>query len=176
MNDFKLAEVWNRYTNRSFSEKNDISEQQIELLFEAAGRAPSSFNAQPWRFIYGEKGSQVGEQLFSLLKESNATWARNASWYVLLGAVETVLFKGSEIKNDKAFFDSGAACQNFVLQATHMGLATAVIGGFDYQAAATLVGNYMTPVCMIIVGHFDDAEPKVSTRRALSEIAKKTFE
>ncbi len=34
-----------------------ISKHELFTLFDAARWAPSSFNNQPWRFIYGEKGS-----------------------------------------------------------------------------------------------------------------------
>ncbi len=175
MAQFRLPEIWNRHTNRSFLKQKSISLQDIELLLEAASRAPSSFNAQPWRFVYGERESTIGEQLFELFLPSNAPWARGACWYVLLGAQELVEVKGEKRVNPTAFFDSGAACQNFVLQAVHMGIATAVVGGFDHRRAQELVGDFMRPICMIVVGTADQESSKKTERMPLSVISKNTI-
>ena len=46
--------ITDRISPYAFSEKA-IDDKSLELLFEAARRAPSSFNEQPWRFIYARK-------------------------------------------------------------------------------------------------------------------------
>ena len=46
--------IKNRYSPVIFSDKQ-VEAEKLERLFEAARWAPSSFNAQPWRFIVGLK-------------------------------------------------------------------------------------------------------------------------
>ncbi|MCD6598176.1 MAG: nitroreductase family protein [Bacteroidales bacterium] len=48
-----------RFSPLAFAEQQ-LSEEKIRLLFEAARWAPSAFNEQPWRFIYATK-SQPSE-------------------------------------------------------------------------------------------------------------------
>ncbi|HEY6536624.1 MAG TPA: nitroreductase family protein [Candidatus Nitrosocosmicus sp.] len=52
-------------------------------LFEAASWAPSSFNNQPWRFIYANRNTKYWNNLFDLLVESNKLWAKNAALFVV---------------------------------------------------------------------------------------------
>lgn len=44
-----------RWSPRAFTGET-ISEAALFSLFEAARWAPSSYNSQPWRFIYGRAG------------------------------------------------------------------------------------------------------------------------
>jgi nitroreductase len=46
------------FSPRGFA-STPVEEEKIELLFEAARIAPSSFNEQPWRFIYATKENPV---------------------------------------------------------------------------------------------------------------------
>jgi nitroreductase len=49
-------------------------------LFEAARWAPSSYNNQPWRFIYAKRDTQY----WKLLVEGNKAWAQNASVLIVV--------------------------------------------------------------------------------------------
>ena len=40
-------------------DKSELSDEIITSLFEAARRAPSAFNEQPWRFILGDRKNKV---------------------------------------------------------------------------------------------------------------------
>lgn len=46
--------ILNRWSPRAMSEGKELSNEDLMSLFEAARWAPSSSNAQPWRFIYGK--------------------------------------------------------------------------------------------------------------------------
>ena len=46
--------ITKRKSIRSF-DKSEINEEIITSLFEAARRAPSAYNEQPWRFIMAER-------------------------------------------------------------------------------------------------------------------------
>ncbi len=44
-----------------------MDDNTIMSLFEAARWAPSSFNNQPWRFIYAKRNTEYWDSLFNLL-------------------------------------------------------------------------------------------------------------
>jgi Nitroreductase family len=48
----------NRWSPRSMTGE-ELDDEDIMTLFEAARWAPSSFNNQPWRFIYAKRNSLV---------------------------------------------------------------------------------------------------------------------
>ena len=74
VHDF-IAERW---SPRAFSDKL-VAPDVLASLFEAARWAPSSSNAQPWRFIYALRDTPQWEPFLSLLVEFNRSWAKNAS-------------------------------------------------------------------------------------------------
>ncbi len=57
--------------------------ETIMALFEAARWAPSSYNDQPWRFIYAKRNTKYGK-IFNLLAEPNKIWAKNAAVLVVI--------------------------------------------------------------------------------------------
>jgi nitroreductase len=49
----------------------EIAEEELMRLFEAARWAPPSFNAQQWRALYARRGTEHWPVLFELLVEAN---------------------------------------------------------------------------------------------------------
>ena len=72
--------ILTRWSPRAMSPEL-LDDDQLMSLFEAARWAPSSFNAQLWRFIYAKRGTKHWDMLFNLLDEVNASWAKNASFF-----------------------------------------------------------------------------------------------
>ncbi|HJU58758.1 MAG TPA: nitroreductase family protein, partial [Nitrososphaeraceae archaeon] len=68
----------NRWSPRSMTGE-DIDDEDLMSLFEAARWAPSSYNNQPWRFIYAKRNTESWNKLFDLLYEGNKVWAKNAA-------------------------------------------------------------------------------------------------
>lgn len=66
-----------RYSPRTFKDEN-INDKHIQQLFEAARWSASSYNQQPWRFIYGVKGTDGYKNIFNCLSDFNKSWADNA--------------------------------------------------------------------------------------------------
>ena len=126
--------ILSRWSPRAFSGE-EITDSQLMQLFEAAKWAPSSYNAQPWRFIYAKRNTKHWDILFSLMGEFNQSWTKNAA--VLAVIVSRKNFEHNEKPNGTANFDSGAAWENLALQAEYMGLAAHGMAGFDYEKART---------------------------------------
>src|SRR5439155_21812026 len=61
----------------------EISEEELMRLFEAARWAPSSFNAQQWRALYARRGTEYWPVFFELVVDANKSWAKNAAVLVV---------------------------------------------------------------------------------------------
>ncbi len=60
----------------------ELDDDTIMPLFEASRWAPSSYNNQPWRFIYAKRNTEYWNKLYNLLAEPNKIWAKNATLLV----------------------------------------------------------------------------------------------
>lgn len=124
--------ILNRWSARAMSGEA-VSKEELISLFEAARWAPSSYNNQPWRFIYGFKGTPAWDRLFKLLVEFNQTWCAHGS--VLILALSRTRFAYNNEPSRTHSFDTGAACENLAIQACEQGLVVHGLEGFDYDAA-----------------------------------------
>jgi nitroreductase len=124
--------ILNRWSSRSMSGE-EINDNDMMSLFEAARWAPSSYNNQPWRFIYAKRNSASWEKFFNLLAAGNKVWTKNAS--VLVVIVSRKNFEHNEKPSITHQFDTGAAWENLAIEATSRGLVTHGMQGFDYDKA-----------------------------------------
>jgi nitroreductase len=97
-----------------------ISQEELMPLFEAARWAPSSYNNQPWRFLYAHRDTEQWKLFFDLLVEFNQGWARNAGVLVLFISKNTLDMNGEPAPTHS--FDTGAAWENLALQGWLKGL------------------------------------------------------
>ncbi|MGO4407179.1 nitroreductase family protein [Bosea sp. RAF48] len=121
-----------RWSPRAFTDEI-ISEAELKALFEAARWAPSSYNSQPWRFIYARRGTAHWQTLLGLLNEFNQSWAKNAAALVVIVSKETMALPGKteEVPSYSHSFDAGAAWANLALQAVRLGWQAHGMVGFD---------------------------------------------
>jgi nitroreductase len=122
-----------RWSPRAMSGE-EISDTELMRLFEAAGWAPSSYNGQPWRFIYAKRNSEPWDKLFNLMVDFNKSWAKNAA--VLVVIISRKNFEHDEKPSVTHQFDAGAAWENLALQGETQGLVTHGMQGFDYEKAS----------------------------------------
>jgi nitroreductase len=143
--------ILNRWSSRAISDE-PLDEGQIQSLFEAARWAPSSYNTQPWRFIYGRRGTKQFDKLFALLVPFNQSWAHTAALLVLVISRNRSIYNNEPARTHS--FDTGAACENLALQGHFMGLVVHCMEGFDYDKARqefTIPDNY-TVEAMLAIG------------------------
>lgn len=135
-----------------------ISDQQLMALFEAARWAPSSYNGQPWRFLYAKRDSEHWPTFFELLVEFNQGWARQAAALIVILSRNTFEWNGEPAITHS--FDCGAAWQNLALQGAHMGLVVHGMQGFDYERARSVlkVPEHFTVEAMAAVGKPGDPD------------------
>ncbi|MGA9171133.1 MAG: nitroreductase family protein [Nitrososphaeraceae archaeon] len=85
--------ILNRWSPRSMTGE-ELNDDTIMTLFEAARWAPSSFNNQPWRFIYAKRNTRHWNIFFNLLYEGNQVWAKDALDCIknmLIGLIEPII-------------------------------------------------------------------------------------
>ena len=164
-----------RFSPLAFLDK-PVEPEKVIALFEAARWAPSSFNEQPWRFIYAlrENHSQFNS-LLDCLVEGNRIWARNAPMLVL--SVARMNFSGNKKYNKYALHDTGLATGNLLNQATYMGLVTHPMGGFSVTKAKEnlWIPEGFEPVVMIAIGYHgnvNDLPEDLASRELSTRIRK----
>ncbi len=124
-----------RWSPRAFTAE-PMPQEELLRLFEAAKWAPSSYNAQPWRFLYAHRDTPAWPKFLGLLNEFNQSWARNAS-VLLIAISKKKMGPEGDTPNHTHSFDTGAAWANLALQATAQGWHVHGMVGFDIPRAAT---------------------------------------
>lgn len=122
----------NRWSPRALSPET-MNNTELMSLFEAARWAPSSYNNQPWRFIYAKRGTDNWKTFFNLLVPFNQEWCENASFLIVV--ISRKNFEYNDKYSRTHSFDTGAAWENLALQASIMELVAHGIEGFDYEKA-----------------------------------------
>ncbi len=160
-----------RWSPRMFS-SDAIGREEMRTMLEAARWAASSYNEQPWRFIYAFKGSRGYEKIYNCLVEFNQKWTRNAP--VLMLTVVKENFESGK-KNAHAMHDLGLAMGNFTLQAQSLGIALHHMAGFDGDKARDVfdIPEGFRPATVVAIGYYggdaselpDDIEKSEYERR-----------
>lgn len=142
--------IKNRWSPYAFSGKA-IPADKVAALFEAARWAPSSFNEQPWRYIYALKEDTDRKMIESLLVDGNA-WAKDAGLLMISFAKKTFARNGKP--NRHCMHDLGCANGFITLQAESMGLVTHQMAGFFVEKANEVLGvpDDYEPGSMMAVG------------------------
>ncbi len=130
-----------RWSPRAFTGE-PIDDETLLSFFEAARWAPSSYNSQPWRFIYAKNGTEHWGRFLELLFEFNRGWAQNASALVILLSKTTFVPPGKTEASPATShaFDTGAAWASLALQASLSGWHTHAMGGYDKDKARVALG------------------------------------
>jgi nitroreductase len=128
-----------RWSPRAFTGET-MDPATLLTIFEAARWAPSSYNSQPWRFIYAHRETPAWNALFGLLAAGNQGWVKNASVLMVVASKVMMAPRGKEVPSHSHSFDTGSAWENLSLQATAMGWHTHGMVGFDIVRASAELG------------------------------------
>lgn len=168
-----------RWSPRAMSGE-PVTREELMRLFEAARWAPSSYNGQPWRFVYALRDTDAWDRFFPWMVEFNQGWTKNAGALVLVVSRKTFEHNGKPATTHS--FDTGAAWQNLALQGTRQGLVVHAMQGFDYDAAAETLDlpDHYAVECLVAVGRPGEADSlgddlaeqeKPNGRKSVAEIA-----
>ena len=148
----------------------DVPEETVEKLVDAARHAPSAGNTQPWAFVIARKP----ETKKKLAKAAyNQTFVEEAPVVIVVCADEkrSSTHYGRRGKTLYCIQDTAAATQNILLTAYSIGLGTCWVGAFDEKEAkkALKTPNGIRPVAMIPIGYPNKA-PSLRVRRPVNQI------
>jgi len=176
--------IRSRWSPRAFADK-PIAEEDMFTLFEAASWAASSYNEQPWRYIYAHREDEKAfQRLLSCINPGNQQWAQHASVLVLNLAQKHFMRNGRT--NRHYLHDAGAANTTFMLQAASMDIYGHMMAGFDYEKTVQTfeLSEEIDPVCFIALGYLGEdissldeakqqSEQKARSRKPVSELITK---
>lgn len=117
-----------RWSPRAFDPAAELTGAEASSLLEAARWAPSTGNAQPWRFALGHREDETWKRLLVSLPPGDQRWARRASALVL----------GAHTGGDaeRGAYDLGQAMAHLTVQATALGLYVHQLTSFDRAGLA----------------------------------------
>lgn len=161
--------IKSRRSVRAFT-REDVSEEDVKKLIDAARWAPSAGNIQPWEFIVVRKPEIKRRLSIAALRQ---TFIEEAPVVIVVCANQIRSGRGYGARGVTLYClqDTAAATQNMLLSACALGLATCWVGAFREEEAekALNLPEGVRPVAIIPVGHPAE-KPRTRSRRPLSEI------
>ncbi|MFT4200202.1 nitroreductase family protein [Gordonia sp. (in: high G+C Gram-positive bacteria)] len=169
-----------RLSAAAFDPHHDIDETTVDLLLQAAGRAPSAGNSQPWSFIVGRRGDAVHDALVDCLAPSTRRWAP-AAGLLLVNLAQIRVEDGDLEYSEFSHYDLGQAVAHLTVQAGALGLSVHQFRAFDRDAVAAAfdVADHWEATSMAAVGAPSGPTPRLTPdghssstpeRRSLDEI------
>lgn len=137
--DYPIHQLFlDRWSPRAFTGE-EIPVDTLMSFFEAARWAPSSYNSQPWRFVWARRGTPHFDRLFGLLTGGNPLWCKNAAALVIAISSRTMSLpnRPEPVPSHSHSFDAGSAWENLALQATLSGWHAHGMVGLDMERAAS---------------------------------------
>lgn len=124
-----------RFSPVDFDPAAVVYDDEVNLMLDAARRAPSAGNSQPWAFIVGRRGDDIHKRLVARLARSSSRWAPSAS--VLVVNLSHRLVEGSDLEySEFAHYDLGQAVAHMTFQAHALNLAVHQFRAFDREGVS----------------------------------------
>ncbi len=167
--DALMAIIKGRRSIRSYRDE-DVDDEKINKLLEAARWAPSAGNRQPWHFVV-VRDKHIRKRLAAAAFEQ--TWMIEAPVHIVVLADKERSGSryGERGRTLYCIQDTAMAIQNMLLMAHALGLGTCFVGAFDEDLVAEIIGapRSMRPIAIITVGYPAEYPPP-RVRRPLEEI------
>jgi len=164
-----LQAIKGRRSIRAFKKQN-VPEEIVEKLIDAASWAPSAGNIQPWEFVIVRKPAVKKKLAQAAL---NQEFVEEAPVVIVVCADEKRSSMGYGLRGGTLYCiqDTAAATQNILLTAYSLGLGACWVGAFNEDEAKKVMNapEEIRPVAIIPVGYANEA-PSQRDRRPLSRI------
>jgi nitroreductase len=145
-----------------------VPDDVLHKVLEAARRAPTAANRQPFRLVVIETKGREDE----LARVYGRGWFTQAPLVVAVVAVPGEAWRRMD---DKPYdeVDATIAMDHLILAATALGLGTCWIAAFDPAAAREVLGlpDDVEPIAFTPLG-WPDKPPAATSRRPLDELVK----
>lgn len=149
-----IDEIEKRRARRALDQK-ELTPEVLERIMDAAVLAPSCANKQPWRFLVLSKEPELSTAKEHL--SGGNYWAKKAPVIVMVLSKKDLDCQLDD-QRDYAFFDTGLAVMNLMLQATKEGLIAHPIAGFEpvpLKEKFNISAEY-TLITLVIIGYPGD--------------------
>ena len=170
-----LEAIKGRRSIRAFKRQN-VPQELVEKLIDAAIWAPSAGNIQPWEFIIVRRLEIKRELAEAALQQK---FVEEAPVVIVVCADENRSSQRYGVRGKGLYCiqDTAAAVQNINLAACALGLGTCWIGAFREEEARKIlrVPRGMRPVAIIPVGYPAETPPPRSRRSPNNIIHYETF-
>lgn len=161
--------IKHRRSTRAYTKEN-VSEEEIEKLIEAAGWAPSAGNIQPWEFII-VRDVKTKQKLAAAALDQ--IFIEEAPVVIVVCADEAQSSQGYGNRGATLYCiqDTAAAIENILLAAHALGLGTCWVGAFreDLVKKALNAPMNVRPVAIVPVGYAAE-KPNAPMKKSLNEI------
>ena len=148
--------ITNRWSPRALDVNDEISNNDLHSILEAARLAPSAFNEQPWRFIFGKRGDETFQQILNGLGEFNQMWAKNSSALLLVAGTKQ---RANGDPHPSYQYDLGLAVSQGTFEAHHRGYITHQMTGFNHDVMCqTFDLTTFEPVVVVAIGRQADSD------------------
>ncbi len=170
MNVFKAIKT--RRSIRAFTQE-EISDDEIEKILDAARWAPSAGNIQPWIFVV-VRNPETKRRLSEAAL--NQFFINEAPVVIVVCADQerSGMGYGSRGINLYCIQDTAAATQNILLAAHALGLGACWVGAFNEEEVRHIlrVPRGVRPVAIVPIGHPAE-KPGIVFKRPLSEVVRR---
>ncbi|TKJ31047.1 MAG: nitroreductase family protein [Chloroflexi bacterium B3_Chlor] len=162
-----------RRSVRSFNGERDVPSEIVTRLLQAAIRAPSAGNCQPWYFFVVRNQSAKRALAQAALNQ----WFLSEAPVVIVVCAEperSAIRYGDRGRRLYSLQDTAAAIENLLLAAVASGLGACWVGAFDEEEASLALDlpSHLRPVAIVPVG-YPARRPSLSTdRRRLDAVVK----
>ncbi len=172
----KLIQIIKKRRSVRSYKPDQVPENMVQQVMEAARWAPSWANTQCWEFIL-VRDSSIKKKLAATLPPPNPAKSAITQAPIIIAACALLEKSGyirGKITTDKGdwfMFDLGLSTQNLALTAHSLGLGTVHVGLFDAPKAAEILGlpDGMAVVELIPLG-FPAELPEETPRKDLKEM------
>lgn len=148
-------EVINRRRSiRAYESDRPVSQEVIRQLLEAAIRAPSAGNRQPWHFVVVRDGA-TRARLASAAYGQHFVAQAPVVIVVCADPGRSAARYGARGRELYCLQDTAAATENLLLAVVALGLGACWVGAFDERAAASTLRlePHLRPVALIPIGY-----------------------
>ena len=166
-----LEAIKGRRSTRAFSPE-PVPDDVVEKLINAATRAPSAGNLQPWIFVIVKKTDLKKKLSQAALNQRHV---EEAPVVIVVCSDEERSYAHYGVRGRELYClqDTAAATQNLLLTAHSLGLGACWTGAFDEKMAREALNTPVgvRPVALIPVGYAAEV-PRRTGRRPLSDVVR----
>ena len=167
-----MEEIFTRRSIRKFKNR-PLEKEKIDRILRAGMQAPSAGNQQPWEFIVVENRRTL--EKLSKMSPYSGPVAGSAVTLVLLGNFGGLKFP--EMWQQ----DMGAAAENILLEAAHLGLGAVWMGAnpvndrVNFLREMFRLPEQVHPFCLIALGYPDSQKNEFINRFKAEKVHYETY-